>query len=126
MGKVVLTQPERIVPMLEGLVVHRMGEKEFAEAATTPIPRARGAGARGRGGDPEENEEAGNGRGLAARAARFYKAEGVIATFNCGSENVMASVGSDLSAQQQRTDSSTIFQPAIDTEAWLPARECQP
>jgi hypothetical protein len=123
-GKVVLTEPERAVPMLEGLVVHRMGEKEFAEAATTPIPRGRGgAGGRGRRGDSTENEnenenenEAGAGRGgrggaqaLAVRAARFYKAEGVLATFNRGRENVLASVGSNLSAQHQRTDGGTIF-----------------
>jgi carboxypeptidase Q len=120
-GKIVLTQPEREVPMLEGLIVHRMDEKAFEEAATTPIPRPRGGGAggRGRGGAPAENENedpAGAGRGgrgaaqaLAARVARFYKAEGVIATFNRGSDSVMASIGSNLTPQQQRTDGGTIF-----------------
>ncbi len=117
-GKIVLTQPEREVAMLEGLLVHRMDDKSFAEAATTPIPRPRGGGARGRGGalpDPD-NEDTAAGRGgrgaaqaLAERAARFYKAEGVVATFNRGSDSVMASIGSNLTAQQQRTDGGTIF-----------------
>src|SRR6476659_226864 len=34
-GKIVLTQPERPVPMLEGMIVHRMSDKDFEEAATT-------------------------------------------------------------------------------------------
>lgn len=118
-GKIVLTQPERAVPMLEGLIVHRMGDKDFAEAATTSVPRPRGGGAggRGRGADPDENDEpAGGGRGgrggaqaLRARIAQFYKAEGVVATFDRGGDNVMASIGSNLSTQHQRTDGGTIF-----------------
>ncbi len=117
-GKIVLTQPEREVAMLEGLLVHRMDEKSFAEAATTPIPRPRGGGARGRGrasADPDD-DDAVPGRGgrgaaqaLAARAAQFYKAEGVIAAFNRGSDNLTASIGSNLTPQHQRTDGGTIF-----------------
>ena len=119
LGKIVLTQPERPVPILEGLIVHRMSEKDFAEAATTPIPQPRGGGAgrRGRGAvDPSDDEDAAGGRGgrggaqgLTARIAQFYKAEGVVATFNRGSDNIMASIGSNLSAQQQRPDGGTIF-----------------
>ena len=127
-GKIVLTQPEREVSMLDGLIVHRMDESAFAEAATTPVPRPRGgAGARGRAGAPEEDDDddspapstplgTGAGRGgrggaqsLAARAARFYKAEGVVATFNRGSDALTASIGSNLTPQQQRTDGGTIF-----------------
>jgi carboxypeptidase Q len=117
-GKIVLTQPERPVPILEGLIVHRMSEKDFAEAATTPIPQARGGRAwgRGRGADPAVEEDTIGGRGgrggaqtLTARIAQFYKAEGVVATFNRGSDTIMASIGSDLSAQQQHTDGGTIF-----------------
>jgi len=40
-GKIVLTQPARAVPMLEGPFILRMGDKEFEEASTTPIPAAR-------------------------------------------------------------------------------------
>jgi len=117
-GKIVLTQPARAVAMLEGSLVHRMDEKAFAEAATTPIPTARGGGARGRGaaGTDPDDEDTVAGRGgrgaaqaLAARAAQFYKAEGVIATFNRGSDSVMSSIGSNLTAEQQRADGGTIF-----------------
>ena len=112
-GRIVLTQPERPVPMLEGLIVHRMGPKDFAEAATTPAPSPRGAGAgrRGRGAGGRGNDDAPPaGRGsLGARIAQFYKAEGVVAAFNRGSDSVMPSVGSNLTTTQQRTDGGTIF-----------------
>ena len=48
-GKIVLTQPARAVRMLEGPFILRMSDKDFEEAATTPIPRgARPARARRR------------------------------------------------------------------------------
>lgn len=118
-GKIVLTQPERPSPMLEGLIVHRMGERDFQEAATTPAPRPRGdrAGGRGRAADTSDDDDtaasARGGRGgaqsLAVRTAQFFKAEGVVATFNRGGDNVTASIGSDLTPQQQRPDGGTIF-----------------
>ena len=85
-GKIALTQPEREVRMLEGLIVSRMGEKEIEEAMTTPIPRARGGGGRGGRG---EAPAAGRGRGaggpnLQTRIQQFMKAEGVVAIFNRG------------------------------------------
>jgi carboxypeptidase Q len=99
-GKIVLSQPERDVPMLEGLIVHRMGPTDFAEAATTPIPAGRGvAAAAGRGG----------GQPLATRIAQFIKSEGVVATLNRGSDIIKSSVGSNLTTEQQRTDGGTIF-----------------
>jgi carboxypeptidase Q len=113
-GRIVLSQPERAVPMLEGLIVHRMGEKDFAEAAVTPIgPRGAGRG-RGRGNiQPDDDEEpGGRGRGAQsfnARITQFYKAEGVVAVFNRGSDTIFASIGSDLSPQQQHTDGGTLF-----------------
>jgi len=114
-GKIVLTQPERPVPMLEGLIVHRMGEKDFAEAATVPPPRGRGT--RGRRGDvsdtANDNEPSGTGRGaaqaFAAKVAQFLKAEGAVAIFNRGSDGVTFSIGSDLSPAQQHPDGGTIF-----------------
>jgi hypothetical protein len=109
-GKIVLTQPERQVPMLEGLIVHRMGDKDFAEAATTPVPRGR---ARATDTSADDTPAAGRGRGaaqaFAAKLNQFLKAEGVVAVFNRGSDSIMASVGSDLSAEQQHTDGGTIF-----------------
>src|SRR3954462_11411453 len=111
-GKIVLSQPERPVPMLDGRVVHRMTDTDLAEAATTPIPRGRGG--RGRAADTStDNDNTGRGRGaalaFAAKTAQFLKAEGVVAVFNRGSDTIMYSVGSDLSAEQQRTDGGTIF-----------------
>ena len=118
-GKIVLTQPDRPVPMLEGMIVHRMSERDFEEAAKTPIPqlRAGGAGRRGRAAaDPTDDDPAAGGRGgrggaltLTAKIAQFYKAEGVVAMLNRGGDNIMASIGSNLSAQQQRIDGGTIF-----------------
>ena len=109
-GRIVLTQPERPVPMLEGLIVHRMGPKDFAEAATTP-PRGTGAGRRGRGAAGRAGGPAAPaGRGsLSTRIAQFYKTEGVVAALNRGSDSVMASVGSDLTTTQQRPDGGTIY-----------------
>ena len=128
-GKIVLTQPERPVPILDGLIVHRMSEKDFAEAATTPIPQPRGGRAgRGRGGNDEDTTVGGRGgaQTLTAKIAQFYKAEGVVATFNRGSDVIMASIGSDLSVQQQHTDGGTIFPTgngsrAADAGAGLPS-----
>jgi carboxypeptidase Q len=114
-GTIVLPQPERAVPMLEGLIVHRMTDKDLAEAATTPVPQAAGRG-RGRGGrgnvEPDEQNQGGRGRGaqsLNARITQFYRSEGVVAVFNRGSDNIFASIGSDLSPQQQHADGGTIF-----------------
>jgi hypothetical protein len=108
-GKIVLTQPERPVPMLEGTVVHRMTEKDLDEAAVTPIPRPRGSGAGAAGGRGGRGGGRGGGQSLARRMQQFYKTEGVVALFNRGGDNVLASIGSDLSIQQQRTDGGTIF-----------------
>ncbi|MEN3339674.1 MAG: hypothetical protein V7647_3350 [Acidobacteriota bacterium] len=96
-GAVVLTQPERAVPLLEGNVVHRMRPADFAEAAREPAQQPAGNVAPRR--DPE----------FAARLTRFYKDEGVVALFNRGSDIVFSSVGSGLSAGQQRTDGGTVF-----------------
>ena len=110
-GKIALLQPAREVRMLEGLIVSRMDEAAMAEAATTPIPAARGG--RGRGAAPATPGGRGAGRGgapnLATRIQQFLKAEGVVATFNRGSDSLTASAGSDLTIQQQRTDGGTIF-----------------
>jgi hypothetical protein len=108
-GKIVLSQPARAVEMLDGLIVSRMGDKELAEAMTTPIPRARG---RGRGEDPDDDAGRGRGRGAAAlrnRTTAFFKSEGVVAVFNRGSDSLTASIGSNLTIAQQKTDGGTVF-----------------
>lgn len=124
-GKIVLSQAERQVTMLEGTIVHRMSDKDFAEAETTPIPRARG----GRGGRAAEEDDARGGQQpaqrFAQRVAQFYKAEGAVAVLNRGSDNVLASIGSSLETQHQRTDGGTVFPSAggsrtSDPKAILP------
>jgi carboxypeptidase Q len=101
-GAIVLTQPERAVPLLEGNVVHRMSPADFAEAATDPVvePAPRPATTA-----PAPVRQG----GFAARLAQFYKDEGVVAIFNRGSDVVFSSIGSGLSPQQQRTDGGTVF-----------------
>lgn len=96
-GKIILTQPERTVRMLEGPFILRMNDQETAEAQTTPIPAAASP----------------TGRGSAAAFRRrlddYYVAEGVVAAFDRGANSDVAAGGSDLSWQQQRPDGGTIF-----------------
>jgi hypothetical protein len=120
-GSIVLTQPVREVHMLEGPIISRMGDTEMAEAMTTPIPRARGRSVQGgRSDDPDEPQEGrgrastGSGRGggagqLRARMLQFFKAEGVLAALDRGGDSFVASVGSNLTFQQQRPDGGTVF-----------------
>ena len=110
-GKIVLTQPLRAVRMLEGPFVLRMTDKDFEEAATVPAGRAGGAG---RGGRRRRRRRGRAGRAGGAGSLQqtiqdFYKAEGVVALFNRGSESDMSAGGSDLSWRQQRPDGGTIF-----------------
>ena len=116
-GKVVLTQPARAVRLLEGPIVLRMTDKDFAEAATVPPARGRGAtettevietttAGAGRGGRAGGR---GNAAGLQQKIQQFYKDEGVVALFNRGSNSDTAAGGSDLSWQQQHPDGGTIF-----------------
>jgi hypothetical protein len=96
-GKVVLTQPARQVRLLEGPILLRMDEKWTAEAMTTPVPAAGG----GRG---AQNDAA-----FRRKLQDFLAAEGVVATFDRGSNSDMSAGGSDLTWQQQRPDGGTIF-----------------
>jgi carboxypeptidase Q len=97
-GKIVLTQPARAVRMLEGPILLRMDEKWTAEALTTPVPDA--ATGRGRGNDAGSFQQ---------KLREFYRAEGVVATFDRGGNSDMAAGGSDLTWQQQHPDGGTIF-----------------
>ena len=120
-GKIVLPQPARAVRMLEGPFIVRMDDALTKEAETTPIPAQRGragsgqeAGRGGRGGaaDPDPAEQpAGRGgqQQFQQRVQAFYKAEGVVAVFERGSDADTAAMGSDLSVRQQRPDGGTIF-----------------
>ncbi len=99
-GKIVLTQPTRLVRMLEGPIILRMDGPNAREAETTPVP-------------PETRTGGGGNTQSAASFRRkvdeFYKSEGVVALFDRGSESDMAAGGSDLSWLTQRPDGGTIF-----------------
>jgi len=100
-GKIVLTQPARRVRMYEGPNILRMDEKWTKEAEETPIPEP-------------ARPSAGSGRAGGAQAFRekldaFFVSEGVVATFDRGSDSDMADGGSTLSWQQQHPDGGTIF-----------------
>jgi carboxypeptidase Q len=95
-GKIVLTQPSRAVRMLEGPIILRMGDKEIAEAETTPVPAPSGGGR-------------GSQAAFRQRLDEFYAAEGVVAVFDRGSNSDMAAGGSDMTWQQQHPDGGTVF-----------------
>jgi carboxypeptidase Q len=128
-GKIVLPQPARAVRMLEGPFIVKMDGELAKEAETTPIPAQRGRGGRGgaaaggRGADPAPGAAAaddtpgdqpagGGGRGnqqFLARVQQFYKAEGVVAVLERGSDADTSNMGSNLSVNQQRPDGGTVF-----------------
>ena len=100
-GKIVLSQPEREVRMLEGDLVLRMSDDQLEAASRTQVPppsRGRGGGRGGRGG-PTFND----------RLQQFYLDEGVVAVLDRGSDSVMTGAGSGLPFQTQRVDGGTIF-----------------
>jgi hypothetical protein len=99
-GRIVLTQPVRMVRMLDGRIVLRMGEKEIDEALhePSPTPSARG-GSRGRGAMREFQQKLDD----------FYKSEGVVALLDRGTDADSAAGGSDLSWYAQKVDGGTIF-----------------
>lgn len=100
-GAIVLLQPERPVALLEGQIVSRVSPEDVA-AARTPSPAIAAA-------SPDVAARAAARRELAARTAKFFKDEGVVAVFNRGNDAAVTAVGVGLTAQTQRTDGGTIF-----------------
>jgi carboxypeptidase Q len=98
-GKIVLSQPARVVRMLEGPIILRMDAKNIAEAETTPVPAPAAAPGSGRGGAATFRQ----------KLTEFYVAEGVVAVFNRGGDSDMSAGGSDMTWQQQHPDGGTIF-----------------
>ena len=96
-GKIVLTQPVRRVRMYEGPNILRMDDRWTKEAEQTPVPEAARPAGRG------------NAQAFRDKVDAFYSAEGVVATFDRGSDSDMADGGSTLSWQQQHPDGGTIF-----------------
>ncbi|MEP6491064.1 MAG: M20/M25/M40 family metallo-hydrolase [bacterium] len=100
-GKIVLTQPARMVRMLDGRIVLRMTPSDISDAMKVPDSVAAGRGGRG------------GGRGAAAalqsQIQSFYKTEGVVALLDRGSDADSSAGGSDLSWYTQKVDGGTIF-----------------
>ncbi len=97
-GTIVLPQPARDVPLLDGDVVLRMSDAELAEAARTHVPAAVDVPRPGRAGPS-----------FATQLQQFYVNEGVVAVLDRGSDDVTVGVGSGLPYETQRTDGGTIF-----------------
>jgi carboxypeptidase Q len=122
-GKIVLPQPARAVRMLEGPFIVKMDAELAKEAETTPIPAQRGRGGRGAAAaddTPGDQPAGGGGRGnqqFLARVQQFYKAEGVVAVFERGSDADTSNMGSNLSVNQQRPDGGTIFPGTVSRTA---------
>jgi carboxypeptidase Q len=122
-GRIVLTQPERQVNLLDGRVVLRMNEQEIAEARTVVDPRA---GATTTPAAPSTPAAPRASPPPAQRIAQFYREEGAIALLERGSDSDIVPGGSDLSWTTQRTDGGTIFvttggSRAPDAPATLPS-----
>jgi hypothetical protein len=98
-GKIVVTQGPRLVRMLDGRLVLRMTDEDFAEAAHTPVPA----------GDEGAPEGARDARALAQQLNKFLVDEGVVAVLDRGSDSDAPAGGSDLSWHTQRIDGGTIF-----------------
>jgi carboxypeptidase Q len=104
-GRIVLTQPERAVNLLEGRIVLRMNEREIEEARTVvdppgapaPLPRTAVEPA------PPPPPPA------AERILAFYAEEGAVALLEYGARTDVVPGGSDLSWVSQRTDGGTLF-----------------
>jgi carboxypeptidase Q len=119
-GKILLTQGARQVRMLDDRVVLRMNEKDIEEALAVPPPpagRGQGAGGRGQGAGRGQAAEGQPARLTAAEVNAFYKAEGVVALFDRGSDSDMSAGGSDLTWRTQRTDGGTVFVGGADRNA---------
>jgi carboxypeptidase Q len=114
-GKIVLSQPARVVRMLEGPLILKMDEVMTREAETTPVPGERGRG--GRGGAAAGGGRGAGGQSFQDRLQQFYKAEGVVAVFDRGGDSDMAAGGSDLSWQQQHIDGGTVFPGTVNRTA---------
>jgi hypothetical protein len=107
-GKIVLSQPARVVRMLEGPFIVRMDGDLAKEAETTPILSQRDQPS---GRDVQLFQQ---------RVQQFYQDEGVVAVFDRGSDADTANMGSNLSVNQQHPDGGTIF-PGVANRAGAPA-----
>ncbi len=103
-GKIVVMQPVRPVRVLDGRVVLRMTEEDWAEAMTPPAPPAAPPAAA-----PGPSERMRAAQQFAAAVQRFLVNEGVAVLLERGGDGDLSAGGSDLSWQTQRVDGGTIF-----------------
>ncbi|MDO8680219.1 MAG: M20/M25/M40 family metallo-hydrolase [Acidobacteriota bacterium] len=104
-GKIVVLQGPRAVRMIEGRVVLRMNDNDWAEAMKTPPPpQAPAAGAATAKPAPAQTPQQ-----FAQSVQRFLVAEGAAVVLDRGSDTDSSAGGSDLSWQTQRVDGGTIF-----------------
>ena len=96
-GKIVLPQPARDVPLLDGDVVLRMSDAQLDEAAQMPVPPVA---------IPPRPDP---GPSFEPLLQQFYVDEGVVAVLDRGRDAVLMGAGSGLPYQTQRTDGGTIF-----------------
>ncbi|HYB93408.1 MAG TPA: M20/M25/M40 family metallo-hydrolase [Vicinamibacterales bacterium] len=102
-GKIVILQPVRPVRMLEGRIVLRMNDNDWAEAMKLPEPKPTAstpASAAAGAMTPQQ---------FSQLVQRFLVAEGAAAVLDRGSDSDLSAGGSDLSWQTQRVDGGTIF-----------------
>jgi carboxypeptidase Q len=97
-GKIVLTQPEREVKMLEGTIVQRWTDPLLKESETTPLAPLAPEPVR----DPSKPT-------LAERTQAFFAKEGVIAELDRGGDAFMVAGDNQMSWRTQHTDGGTIF-----------------
>jgi len=101
-GKIVVMQPVRAVRMLEGRLILRMGDAEWAEAMQTPLSSPAPPPAR-------VVEQMRAFQAFATQVQRFLVAEGAAVLLERGSDSDETPGGSDLSWMQQRVDGGTLF-----------------
>ncbi len=103
-GKIVLTQPVRAVNMLTGTIVSRWTEEQLQEAQQTPFSQS----------DPFLHADQSPlrrpaGPTLQDKIDQFFAAEGVVASFDRGSNDDLVRGDNQMQWMTQRTDGGTVF-----------------
>ncbi|MCC7124923.1 MAG: M20/M25/M40 family metallo-hydrolase [Acidobacteria bacterium] len=100
-GKIVVVQAPRVVRMLEGRLILRMGDAEWEEAMHLPLATAAPAGG------PSPAQQAA--MRFQQTLQQFLVTEGAAVVLDRGSDGDETPGGSDLSWMQQRVDGGTVF-----------------
>jgi hypothetical protein len=105
-GKIVVLQDPRVVRTLDGRIVLRMNDNDWAEAMKLPAPPAPAAAADT---TAKPAPTAPTPQQFAQSVQRFLVAEGAAAVLDRGADTDSSAGGSDLSWRTQRVDGGTIF-----------------